>query len=94
MESKQRHPVNLKQYRKVDGKWQFVPVARMPRQPRSSPRSPRWRASQFQGGTFYIDFSHRGNPRISSDIASFALLILETALCHHSQPAVFRRDVS
>ena len=28
MDSKQRHPVNLKQYRKVSGKWQFVPVAR------------------------------------------------------------------
>jgi hypothetical protein len=28
METKQRHPVNLKQYRKVEGKWQFVPVAR------------------------------------------------------------------
>jgi len=27
-ETKQRHPVNLKQYRKVEGKWQFVPVAR------------------------------------------------------------------
>jgi hypothetical protein len=27
METK-RHPVNLKQYRKVKGKWQFVPVAR------------------------------------------------------------------
>jgi hypothetical protein len=27
METK-RHPVNLKQYRKVNGKWQFVPVAR------------------------------------------------------------------
>jgi len=28
MKNKQRHPVNLKQYRKVGGKWQFVPVAR------------------------------------------------------------------
>ena len=27
MESK-RHPVNLKQYRKMKGKWQFVPVVR------------------------------------------------------------------
>jgi hypothetical protein len=27
METK-RHSVNLKQYRKVSGKWQFVPVAR------------------------------------------------------------------
>ena len=31
METKQRHPVNLKQYRKVEGKWQFVPVARDPK---------------------------------------------------------------
>jgi len=28
MYSKQPHPVNLKQYRKVSGKWQFAPVAR------------------------------------------------------------------
>jgi hypothetical protein len=28
MDSKQQHPVNLKQYRKVSGKWQFVQVAR------------------------------------------------------------------
>jgi hypothetical protein len=27
METK-RHPVNLKQYRKVNGKWQFVAVVR------------------------------------------------------------------
>jgi hypothetical protein len=27
METK-RHPVNLKQYRKVSGKWQSMPVAR------------------------------------------------------------------
>jgi D-arabinose 1-dehydrogenase-like Zn-dependent alcohol dehydrogenase len=28
MKSKQRHPVSLKQYRKLCGKWQSVPVAR------------------------------------------------------------------
>jgi len=28
MKSKQRHPVSLKQYRKLCGKWQCVPVAR------------------------------------------------------------------
>jgi hypothetical protein len=31
METKHRHPVNLKQYRKVGEKWQFVPVARDPK---------------------------------------------------------------
>jgi hypothetical protein len=28
MYGKQRHPVNLNQYRKLCGKWQFEPVAR------------------------------------------------------------------
>lgn len=61
MDKKQRHPVNLKQYRKLSEKWQFLPVARnangnlAPRlillhgQPVSS-----------KGGTFCLDFSENG----------------------------------
>jgi hypothetical protein len=28
MESRYGHAVNLKQYRRIDGKWQFVPVVK------------------------------------------------------------------
>jgi hypothetical protein len=61
MDSKQRHPVNLKQYRKLSGKWQSVSVARNAKgtpdpclvllngEPVSS-----------KGGTFYLDFSENG----------------------------------
>jgi hypothetical protein len=60
MDSKQRHPVNLKQYRKLDGKWQFVPVAReakgkpVPRLvlPNSEPGSSKC-------NTFTLDFSEK-----------------------------------
>ena len=60
METK-RHLVNLKQYRKVSGKWQFVPVARDAKgipDPRlvlvtGEPVS-------SKGGTFYLEFKRRG----------------------------------
>ena len=49
MNSKQRHPVNLKQYRKVEGKWQFVPVALgCKEEPGPVPRSRQWRAGQLE----------------------------------------------
>jgi hypothetical protein len=63
MDSKQRHPVNLKQYRKVSGKWQFAPVAR---DAKGNP-DPRLvllngEPVSSKGGTFYLDFSENGNP--------------------------------
>ena len=56
MESK-RHPVNLKQYRKMNGKWQFVPVVR---DAKGTP-DPRLilvdgQPVSSKGGTFYLDF--------------------------------------
>jgi hypothetical protein len=63
MEAK-RHPVNLKQYRKVNGKWQFVAVAR---DAKGTP-DPRLIVLHGQpvsskGGTFYLDFKENGNRR-------------------------------
>jgi hypothetical protein len=63
MESK-RHPVNLKQYRKMNGKWQFVPVVR---DAKGTP-DPRLilvdgQPVSSKGGTFYLDFKENGNRR-------------------------------
>ena len=56
VESK-RHPVSLKQYRKMNGKWQFVPVVR---DAKGTP-DPRLilvdgQPVSSKGGTFYLDF--------------------------------------
>ena len=59
--SKQRHPVNLKQYRKLCGKWQFVPVARDAKgNPDSHLVLLNGEQASSQGGTFYLDFSEKG----------------------------------
>ncbi len=63
METK-RHPVNLKQYRKVNGKWQFVAVAR---DAKGTP-DPRiilldGKPVNSKSGTFYLDFKENGNRR-------------------------------
>jgi integrase/recombinase XerD len=59
-----RHPVNLKQYRKMNGKWQFVPVVR---DAKGTP-DPRLilvhgQPVSSKGGTFYLDFKENGNRR-------------------------------
>jgi hypothetical protein len=61
MDSKQRHPVNLKQYRKVGGKWQFVLVARDTKG-NPDPRMVLLNGEPMgsKGGTFYLDFSGSG----------------------------------
>jgi hypothetical protein len=66
METK-RHSVNLKQYRKVNGKWQFVPVAR---DAKGAP-DPRLVVidgvpTSSKGGTFYLEFKHHGKRRQES----------------------------
>jgi integrase len=63
METK-RHPVNLKQYRKVNGKWQFVPVAR-DAQGNPDPRLIllNGHSVSSKGGTFYLDFKENGRRR-------------------------------
>lgn len=60
METK-RHPVNLKQYRKVNGKWQFIAVARHA----NGDPDPRLillngHAVSSKGGTFYLDYKENG----------------------------------
>lgn len=60
METK-RHQVNLKQYRKLSGKWQFVPVAR-DRKGKPDPRLVLVDGESVSSkvGTFYLDFSENG----------------------------------
>ena len=63
MEAK-RHPVNLKQYRKVNGKWQFVAVVR---DAHGNP-DPRLillngHSVSSKGGTFYLDYKENGRRR-------------------------------
>jgi len=63
METK-RHPVNLKQYRKLNGKWQFVPVAR----DANGDPDPRLillngHSVNSKGGTFYLDYKENGTRR-------------------------------
>ena len=60
MESK-RHPVSLKQYRKMNGKWQFVPVVR---DAKGTP-DPRLifvhgQPVSSRGGAFYLDVKENG----------------------------------
>jgi hypothetical protein len=66
METK-RHQVNLKQYRKLNGKWQFVPVAR-DAEGKPDPRLVLvdGRTISSKGGTFYLDFSESGKLRQKS----------------------------
>jgi integrase/recombinase XerD len=59
-----RHPVNLKQYRKLNGKWQFVPVAR----DANGDPDPRLillngHTVNSKGGTFYLDYKENGTRR-------------------------------
>ena len=63
METK-RHPVNLKQYRKLNGKWQFVAVAR-DAQGNPDPRLILLNGHQVssKGGTFYLDYQENGRRR-------------------------------
>lgn len=63
METK-RHPVNLKQYRKLNGKWQFVAVAR-DAQGNPDPRLILLNGRQVssKGGTFYLDYQENGRRR-------------------------------
>ena len=63
MESK-RHPVNLKQYRKMNGKWQFVPVVRDAKgTPNPCLILVHGQPVSSKGGTFYLDFKENGNRR-------------------------------
>lgn len=63
METK-RHPVNLKQYRKLNGKWQCVAVAR-DAQGNPDPRLILLNGHQVssKGGTFYLDYQENGRRR-------------------------------
>jgi hypothetical protein len=70
---KKRHPVDLLQYRKVNGKWQFVPVAR---DAKGAP-DPRLvliegAPTSSKGSAFYLEFKHHGKRRQES-VAKYTL---------------------
>ena len=54
METK-RHPVDLKQYRKVTGKWQFVPVVKQNGKPNPKLVIVNGEPVSSKGGTFYLE---------------------------------------
>jgi hypothetical protein len=63
MGSKQRHPVNLKQYRKVNGKWQFGPVVKEHGKPNPKLILINGEPVSSKGGVFYLDWRENGKWR-------------------------------
>ncbi len=61
MDSKQPgRKANLKQYRPVGGKWQFVPVVRMNGKPRPELVLIGGKPERSKGGTFYLEWREDG----------------------------------
>jgi integrase len=60
MESSSRHTVNLKQYRRLDGKWQFVPVVKENGKPNPKLVLVSGVPVSSKGGTFYLDWREGG----------------------------------
>lgn len=54
------HKANLKQYRAVNGKWQFVPVARVNGKPRPDHVLIDAKPERSKGGTFYLEWREDG----------------------------------
>ena len=55
--------MNLKQYRRIDGKWQFVAGHEIGRQAQRQAGRHRRRTGQFEGRTFYLDWREDGKRR-------------------------------
>lgn len=60
MNRKQNHRVNLTQYRKVDGNWQFFPVAKSDGRPNPRLVLINGEPVSSKGGTFYLDWREDG----------------------------------
>jgi integrase len=60
MDNNYRHAVNLKQYRRLNGKWQFVPVVKENGKPNPKLVLIGGRPVSSKGGTFYIEFRENG----------------------------------
>jgi hypothetical protein len=60
MESTCGHAVNLKQYRRIDGKWQFVPVAKQNGKPNPKLVLVHGQPVSSKGGTFYLNWRENG----------------------------------
>jgi integrase len=63
VESNYGHAVNLKQYRRLDGKWQFVPVVKQNGKPNPKLVIVNGEPVSSKGGTFYLDWREDGKRR-------------------------------
>jgi integrase/recombinase XerD len=78
MDSKKKHGVSLKQYRKVDERWQFVPVIQKGGQP--DPKFIRLGdavVSSKGGGAFYIDYRDPNGKRHRKPVGSTPIEALD-----------------
>jgi hypothetical protein len=66
MESRYAHAVNLKQYRRIDGKWQFVPVVKQNGKPNPKLVLINGEPVSSKDGTFYLDWRGDGKRRTQS----------------------------
>ena len=66
MESSHGDKVNLKQYRRIGGKWQFVPVVRQNGKPNPKLVVINGEPVSSKGGTFYLDWREDGKRRTQS----------------------------
>jgi integrase len=63
VESNYGHAVNLKQYRRLEGKWQFVPVLKQNGKPNPKLVLVNGEPVSSKGGTFYLDWREDGKRR-------------------------------
>ena len=63
MESNSGHAVNPKQYRRLNGKWQFVPVAKQNGKPDPKLVIVNGELVSSKHGTFYLDWREDGKSR-------------------------------
>jgi hypothetical protein len=63
VESNDGHAVNLKQYRRLNGKWQFVPVAKQNGKPNPKLVIVNGELVSSKDGAFYLDWRQDGKRR-------------------------------
>jgi hypothetical protein len=66
MESRNGHAVNLKQYRRINRKWQFVPVVKQKGKPNPKRVLINGEPVSSKGGAFYFDWREDGKRRTQS----------------------------
>jgi hypothetical protein len=63
MDNNNGHAVNLKQYRRLNGKWQFVPVVKQNGKPNPKLVLINGEPVSSKGGIFYLDWRENGKRR-------------------------------